>query len=235
MFFPPAQGFSSILTAAMLHCPVPAALLCPKKVMQGAAVSHAHPTRLFQYVLACSLICMLLAWPAPFANAQPTPGAPLPALPLIAPDRPADAASLGTIASGAAIISVADLQGESYLIEIVGRDCQFCHTQASLFSGLQQQRKRATRSDQVKVLAIASGATQKEINFLRARSGSPYLSLLTRRGLCSAYSSGGTQDAVYSVDAQGRHRALNSFDVIEDLDTLFPGCPALGHLAESPQ
>jgi peroxiredoxin len=118
--------------------------------------------------VAALLATALLIAAAP-ALALPEKGDDLPALTLTAPDRAEDSVYLGVEQEKSFSLLQADFQ--VLLVEIVGVYCPFCHQQAPLFNALRKRLQRSGLDDKVKMVALASGATEQEIEFLREHSG----------------------------------------------------------------
>ncbi len=123
-----------------------------------------------------TIAVILFAWavfasnPA-FAADHPQEGAALPSFTLIASDRAKDNVYLGVQGE---TFAMADLLGKVVVFELIGVYCPFCHKQTPVFNKLFKKIERNNLDSKIKLLAAASGATQKEVAFLRKHSKYAY-------------------------------------------------------------
>ncbi|MFZ7124725.1 MAG: TlpA family protein disulfide reductase [Desulfobacterales bacterium] len=106
------------------------------------------------------LACVLPAWSAEL----PAKGDTLPAFSLPAPASSGDLEYLGV--SGTTL-TLADVSGDLVLLEILGVYCPVCREQAPLFNALQKRLERRELKGRVKMLGIAAGATDIEVEMIR--------------------------------------------------------------------
>ena len=107
------------------------------------------------------------------AGDLPKPGDRLPDFTLPAPALAEDRAALGL--SGDAAFRLADVSAQCVLFEVIGVYCAECHKQAPLFDRLHARlAKDPALSDRVRMLAMAAGATDKEVDYLRKKGAYPF-------------------------------------------------------------
>lgn len=162
---------------------------------------------------------LLLAAGTPATAAElPEEGDTLPELVFLAPDLQEDADYLGLAA--AETFTLADAAYDVLLLEIVGVYCPFCHEQTPLFNDLAKRIERAGLDQQIKMAAVASGATEAEIAYLRDYSGYAYP--LLRDQDYSLHKQLGEPQTPFTmiVDRQGTVLYVH-MGVIEDIDDLF--------------
>lgn len=176
------------------------------------------PTTLPTLLRAGLCLCLALACLPMQGWAAPQQGESIPSLQLVAPDRAEDAAYLGL--TGQQAVTLADFAGELFLIEIIGVYCPFCHQQVPTFNTLYARLTRAKLDGAVKMLAIASGATQPEIDFLRQQSGYTYPVL--RDEDYALHKALGEPKTPFTmlVDRQGVVRYAH-MGIVQDVDGLF--------------
>ncbi len=114
------------------------------------------------------LVLALIASPG-LASEGLQVGDTLPDLVLTAPANPEDAAYLG-LDSGSPTFALKAVKAKVLLMEIVGVYCAYCHEQAPLFNDLRKRLQRSRLDDSVKLIALASGATAAETEYLRKHS-----------------------------------------------------------------
>ena len=162
-------------------------------------------------------LCILLHGTAQ-AGTVPKEGDVLPPLVILAPDQEADTAYLGIQGKGS--FGIADIAGEVTLLEFIGVYCPFCHKQAPLFNMLRARLERAKLADRVKMLAVASGATPQEIDYLRQNSG--YLFPVLRDQDFSVHAALGQPKTPFTMLVNREGTVLfTQVGVIEDIDSLF--------------
>lgn len=97
------------------------------------------------------------------AAGLPKPGATLPAFELPAPAAEKARDYLGI--SGERF-RLADIPGRVLLLEVIGIYCPQCYQQAPLFNTLFSRIEKGRLKGQVKMLALAAGGNDTEINYL---------------------------------------------------------------------
>ncbi len=71
--------------------------------------------------------------------------------------------------------SISQINCQLVLVEIIGIYCPQCHTQAPLFNKLFYRiKKRSEMSENIKMLAVAGGATSMEVAYLKKNFRIPY-------------------------------------------------------------
>jgi len=176
------------------------------------------PTAVPMLLRAGLCLCLALACACAQAHAAPQQGEAIPPLQLVAPDRPEDRAYLGLAEQQ--VVNLGDLAGELFLVEIIGVYCPFCHQQVPTFNSLHARLARAKMDGAVKMLAIASGATPPEVDFLRQQSGYAYPVLRDENyALHKALGEPKTPFTML-VDRQGVVRYAH-MGIIQDVDGLF--------------
>ncbi len=126
--------------------------------------------RLFSLFTLC--VALVFCVTTAGAAAQPGPGDSMPELRIVAPSLPQDREYLGVGGEGS--FSPADIQAEVLIFELVGVYCPFCHKQAPLFNSLFKRLQRAGLGEKVKMLAVASGASELEVAQLLKHSAYAY-------------------------------------------------------------
>lgn len=125
---------------------------------------------------ASCLLAVLASWAVlagtGFAAGLPAQGDKLPDLNMDAPGDPASAAELGLAAD--APFSLAQIQSELVLLEVIGVYCPQCHRQLPGFNSLTARLKKAGLRDRVVMLGLAAGGTPQETAYLRAKGGYAY-------------------------------------------------------------
>jgi peroxiredoxin len=112
-----------------------------------------------------TFFCAVLSISVPLAGAgTPKPGDVLPAFALPAPSAEADRAYLGIKGPQ---FTLSEVAGRITLLEILGVYCPLCHEQAPLFHALFARLAKRDLKDQVKMLGIAAGATDMEVEMIR--------------------------------------------------------------------
>jgi hypothetical protein len=98
------------------------------------------------------------------AGEKPEKGALLPAFEMPAPAAQKDLDYLGVTGPRFTLSQVA---GSITLVEVLGVYCPRCHEQAPLFHSLYARLAKGALKDQVKMLGIAAGATNMEVDLIR--------------------------------------------------------------------
>ncbi len=107
------------------------------------------------------------------AGDLPREGDVLPAFSLVSPQSPEDRAVLGL--SDAAAFSLADVAAPCVIVEVIGVYCPECHKQAPLFAKLHARlAKDPNLSGRVRMLAMAAGATDKELEYIKKKGSYPF-------------------------------------------------------------
>lgn len=123
-------------------------------------------------LLACALLVVFsFACPVRAAEA-PGKGDTLPPLQLLAPSLTKDQHYLGVPPHG--VFGLEQISGDLVLLELVGVYCPYCHKQAPWFNSLFTRLQRGGLDERVKMLAVASGATEPEVAQLRKHSNYAY-------------------------------------------------------------
>ena len=187
-------------------------------------VSHPEhkrpgPAKAVQLAIWLWLACLGLAAAPCLAADPPQAGDTLPDLVLNASDRPQDASYLG-LESNAPTFELKNVKAKVVLLEIVGVYCPFCHEQTPLFNDLHKRLQRAKLDKDVKLIALASGATLQEIDYLRTHSAYAYPVL--RDEDFSAHKKLNEPKTPFTmlVDAKGKVLYAHK-GVINDIDGLF--------------
>ena len=124
----------------------------------------------FQWLLLFFLISSL---PLAAANTIPKKGDPLPEFALSTPASAPDQQYLGI--GPEATFSFGDIQAKLVMIETVGVYCPQCHIQLPKINQMHGIiSKDAALSRQVKIMAIAAGATPAEADYLKKQLNIPY-------------------------------------------------------------
>lgn len=119
------------------------------------------------------LAVLALALPVRSQCAElPAPGDRLAPFSIMAPPAAGDRAYLG-IPDGAAF-SLADVKAELVVLEFSGVYCPICHEQAPGMRSLYKHLERAGLSDRVKLLSVAGGGTQMEVDHVHREYRAPY-------------------------------------------------------------
>jgi thiol-disulfide isomerase/thioredoxin len=123
--------------------------------------------------LAAGLIAAMGLAASSQAGELPREGDVLPAFSLVAPESPGDRAALGL--PDAPAFTIGDVGSPCLVFEVIGVYCPECHKQAPLFAKLNARlAKDARLSGRVKMLAMAAGATAKELEYLRKKGAYPF-------------------------------------------------------------
>ncbi len=119
--------------------------------------------------LVLTVVCATGAWAADL----PTQGDSLSDISFTAPKQAGDREALGL--PGASPFTLSDIDAGLIMIEVIGVYCPICHDQAptlrTLYSALTRD---AALSKQVRLFALASGATDMEIAFVRKEHRAEY-------------------------------------------------------------
>lgn len=92
---------------------------------------------------------------------------------LRAPALAEDRAALGL--PDAPMFRLADVDAQCVLFEVIGVYCVECHKQAPLFASLHARlAKDASLAGRVRMVAMAAGATDKEVDYLKKKGGYPF-------------------------------------------------------------
>ncbi len=127
----------------------------------------------FPLLLFCLVLFISVSLPGfSLAGEQPREGDTLPPLSLVAPALEKDKQYLGLNSPG--VFNIQDVDHDVLLLELVGVYCPYCHKQAPLFNSLFKRFSRARLGDRIKMLAVASGATEPEVAQLRKHSDYAY-------------------------------------------------------------
>jgi len=127
-----------------------------------------------RFAAAAVLWAVVVVWGGVAAAELPRVGDTLPAFTLPAPGSAEDRAALGLTDNPA--FGLGDVDGQCILFEVIGVYCVECHKQAPVFSRLHARlAKDATLAGRVKMLAMAAGATEKEVEYLRAKGNYPFV------------------------------------------------------------
>jgi hypothetical protein len=118
------------------------------------------------------VLFMALAAPSP-AQSPPEPGESLPPITFPLPGKSADTVYLG-IDPAAEDFLLEDIQADLILLEIIGVYCPQCYRQLPLFKDLYSRIERGRLKDRVKMLAVASGGNQPEVDLLITTQGYPF-------------------------------------------------------------
>lgn len=139
--------------------------------MTNRCMRAAYLPRAIIACLACAACFAGLAWTA-YAAGLPAEGDRLPGFSMDSPGDPASAAELGVAADTP--FSLAQLQSELVLLEVIGVYCPQCHRQLPGFNSLAARIKRAGLKERVAMLGLAAGGTPQETAYLRAKGGYAY-------------------------------------------------------------
>ncbi|MDD4952052.1 MAG: TlpA disulfide reductase family protein [Desulfovibrionaceae bacterium] len=112
------------------------------------------------------LAVLILAASPVLAGGVLEPGQTLPEISLQAPPLPAARAELGL--SGDGPFSLRDLGCRVLLLEVIGVYCPYCYDQLPGFNSIHQRLKKHGRLGEIRMLAIAAGATSQEALMLMA-------------------------------------------------------------------
>lgn len=119
-----------------------------------------------RFRLSMSIVFLVFAFAATaFADELPKEGDVLPELVFTAPPHLGDADILGI--QPEQNFSLASLDRDVILLEVIGVYCAECAKQAPLFNDLFNRLKRRKMLDRVAFIALAAGATPMEANYLR--------------------------------------------------------------------
>jgi hypothetical protein len=107
------------------------------------------------------------------AGELPKPGDTLPQITLQTPVAAEDRTALG-LPEGA-VFRLGDVDAQCVLFEVIGVYCVECHKQAPLFDKLHARlAKDPALSGRVRMVAMAAGATDKEVEYLRKKGAYPF-------------------------------------------------------------
>ncbi|NDY55340.1 TlpA family protein disulfide reductase [Desulfovibrio sulfodismutans] len=113
-------------------------------------------------------------WAGVAAAELPGVGDTLPTFTLPTPGSAEDRAALGLADSPT--FALGDMDAQCVLFEVIGVYCVECHKQAPIFSRLHARlAKDEQLAGRVKMLAMAAGATEKEVEYLRAKGNYPFV------------------------------------------------------------
>ncbi len=164
------------------------------------------------------LLLTLLATCPVQAAELPKEGETLPRLTIVTPALEKDSQYLGLDTHGT--FTIQDLDYSLLLLELVGVYCPYCHIQAPLFNSLFKRLARAKLDDRVKMLAVASGATEPEVAQLRKHSSYAYPVL--RDEDYSMHKLLGEPKTPFTILINKEGKILyTKMGVIEDIDALF--------------
>lgn len=93
----------------------------------------------------------------------PKKGDSLPAFELQSPEAEKDRVYLGITKP---VFRLQDIQTKLLLLEIIGVYCPVCYRQAPIFNNLYNRIEKSGLKGKVKMLALAAGGNQKEIQYL---------------------------------------------------------------------
>lgn len=128
-----------------------------------------------RWAVSALWLMMAMAWGGLAAAAElPGVGDVLPDFTLPTPGKAEDRAALGL--GDGATFGVGDLHAQCVIFEVIGVYCVECHKQAPSFAKLHARlAKDDTLAGKVKMLAMAAGATEKEVEYLRAKGNYPFV------------------------------------------------------------
>lgn len=115
--------------------------------------------------LLCTLFLSVLAGQALAAEAMPAPGQTLPTLNLKVPAFGQDAAELGV--AGKKTFRLQDLKAKVIVLEVIGVYCSECAKQVPTFNTLYARLSRRIQAGEVRMLGLAAGGTDMEVESLR--------------------------------------------------------------------
>ena len=123
-----------------------------------------------KHVLPCALLVFILAAPvlaaqALAADSLPAPGQTLPTLNLKAPAFGQDAKELGV--AGKKTFRLQDLRAKVIVLEVIGVYCSECAKQVRAFNTLYARLARRIQAGEVRMLGLAAGGTDMEVQSLR--------------------------------------------------------------------
>lgn len=122
----------------------------------------------WRFCLALGLMVAAGRVASAYADDLPREGDVLPAFSLVSPQSPEDRAVLGL--SDVATFSLGDVAAPCIIFEVIGVYCPECHKQAPLFDKLHARlAKDPNLSGRVRMLAMAAGATDKELEYLKKK------------------------------------------------------------------
>jgi hypothetical protein len=116
-------------------------------------------------VLLCTLLLVVLAGQALAAGPLPEPGQTLPALSLKPPAFGQDAQDLGV--AGKKTFRLQDLKAKVIVLEVIGVYCAECAKQVHAFNTLYARLARRIQAGEVRMLGLAAGGTDMEVESLR--------------------------------------------------------------------
>lgn len=127
-----------------------------------------------RFAAAAVLCAAAVVWGGVAAAELPRVGDTLPAFTMPAPGSAGDRAALGLADSPT--FGLGDVDAQCVLFEVIGVYCVECHKQAPIFSRLHARLVKDEKlSGRVKILAMAAGATEKEVEYLRAKGNYPFV------------------------------------------------------------
>lgn len=109
------------------------------------------------------LVLGLFFWSAAYGGEIPKKGDKLPVFELPSPPAEKDKAYLGITKP---VFRLADIRTSLLLVEIIGVYCPVCYRQAPIFNNLYNRIEKSPLKGKVKMLAIAAGGNQTEIQYL---------------------------------------------------------------------
>lgn len=121
-------------------------------------------TSFASFILIISLLLLSLPSEA-ISGAIPETGASLPSFQLSSPTNESDLSYLGLKSPD---FYLKDIDCQVLLVEIIGIYCSRCYQQAPLFNRLFSRLNKKGMGDKVKMLAVAAGATDNEVEHVRS-------------------------------------------------------------------
>lgn len=116
-------------------------------------------------VAACAVFLLSLALAAPAMSAElPQAGDVLTPFAIAMPPGEEDRVYLGL--DGGDSFALADVKAELIIFEFTGVYCPICHEQAPSVRSLFKRLQRTKLDDRVKLLAVAGGSTQMEVDYV---------------------------------------------------------------------
>jgi hypothetical protein len=174
-------------------------------------------------LLVLAATTLLFAGASAFAAESIREGSRFPEVMLPAPEDIQEREYLGVKESG---FFVQEVNAELLLLEIIGVYCPQCHRQAPLFNRLASRllRNPAT-SGRVKLVALASGATPREMEYLKKEFKAPF-PLIYEQDF-SIHKQLGEPKTPFTILLRGADVVYTHLGVIEDMDELFIRIAAL--------
>lgn len=123
-----------------------------------------HPLLFSRIWYLCVGLCILLAPPV-FAQQQLTPGQQWTPMDFPVPAQNEDRQYLGL--NGRDTFRLSDLKTDIILFEVIGVYCPQCYKQLPSFNKLFKRINRGKLKDKVKMIALAAGGTQPEVDQLK--------------------------------------------------------------------